>query len=308
MTDSSTQTVTAPRAIVARTHGSGHGGITRLMSPSDLGQRLKPFVFLDLFDADAAFAGAMPIHPHSGIATVTVLTEGDARFDDPDAGTGTIDYGGVEWMRASGGVWHGQEMSKGASPRIRGFQLWLALPPELENGPVDSQYVESDRIPRAGPARVVLGSYDDVRSPVRAPPGINYLLVTLAAGEGWTYTPPPDHGGRLRCGQSGAAPDAAARDGGRTGSVRARRPSVDLPGRRCPPGRVRARLRRHAFACPYFRQLLRAYLGCGARLRGEPHRRTQASTRTRRSTGAIVRGDADLPVMFATARIDGLAV
>lgn len=193
MTDVPTQAAAVSRSIVARTHGSGHGGITRLMSPSDLGQRLKPFVFLDLFDADAAFAGAMPIHPHSGIATVTVLTEGDARFDDPDAGTGTIGYGGVEWMRASGGVWHGQEMSKGASPRLRGFQLWLALPPELENGPVDSQYVESDFIPQAGPARVVLGSYGDAQSPVRAPAGINYLLVTLSAGEGWTYTPPPGH-------------------------------------------------------------------------------------------------------------------
>lgn len=193
MTGPSTQAADTARTIVARTRGSGHGGITRLMSPSDLGQQLKPFVFLDLFDADATFAGAMPIHPHSGIATVTVLTEGDVRFDDPDSGTGTIGYGGVEWMRASGGVWHGQEMAKGASPRIRGFQLWLALPPELENGPVDSQYVESDRIPRAGPARVVLGSYDGAQSPVRAPSGINYLLVTLKTGESWTYTPPPGH-------------------------------------------------------------------------------------------------------------------
>jgi hypothetical protein len=38
------------RAIVQRTRGRTHGPITRLMSPSDLGEILKPFVFLDLFD------------------------------------------------------------------------------------------------------------------------------------------------------------------------------------------------------------------------------------------------------------------
>ena len=36
-----------PRQIVHRTRGQRHGAITRLMSPGDLGQVLKPFVFLD---------------------------------------------------------------------------------------------------------------------------------------------------------------------------------------------------------------------------------------------------------------------
>jgi hypothetical protein len=43
---------TITRRIVRRTRGQGHGPITRLMSPSDLGETLKPFVFLDLVDAD----------------------------------------------------------------------------------------------------------------------------------------------------------------------------------------------------------------------------------------------------------------
>src|SRR3954465_4011244 len=90
------------RAIVHRTRGHGHGPITRLMSPSDLGQVLKPFVFLDIFEMGGGAGGAMPLHPHSGIATVTVFTQGRMRFDDPAAGSGTIDYGGVEWMRAGG--------------------------------------------------------------------------------------------------------------------------------------------------------------------------------------------------------------
>lgn len=183
----------APRAIAYRTTGSGHGAIVRLMSPGDLGQWLKPFVFLDLFEGESAFINGMPMHPHSGIATVTLITEGNLRFDDADSGQGFIDYGGVEWMRAGGGVWHGKEMSVGTSPRIQGFQLWLALPPALENASVDSQYLESRAMPEAGPARVILGEYQGVQSPVRAPTGVNYLLVTLGAGQSWTYTPPAGH-------------------------------------------------------------------------------------------------------------------
>lgn len=185
--------IAARRSVRYKTSGQGHRPIIRLMSPGDLGQVLKPFVFLDLFSPDAASIGDMPIHPHSGIATVTVLTEGDLRFDDPVSGSGSIGYGGVEWMCAGGGVWHGKEMSKGSSPRIKGFQLWLALPPELENASVDSQYIESRGMPVVGPATVILGELDGAVSPVRAPAGINYLLVTLAPGESWTYTPPADH-------------------------------------------------------------------------------------------------------------------
>ncbi len=184
---------TAVRPIVYKTRGRGHGPIVRLMSPGDLGEALKPFVFLDLFGGKSDFMGSMPLHPHSGIATITVITEGDVRFDDPISGSSTIDYGGVEWMRAGGGVWHGKEMRAGTSPTLRGFQLWIALPAALENGPVDSQYIESRHIPNVGPARVVVGQYEGAQSPVRAPDGLNYLLVTLKAGESWTYVPPAGH-------------------------------------------------------------------------------------------------------------------
>jgi redox-sensitive bicupin YhaK (pirin superfamily) len=185
----------APRRIVHRTRGHGHGPITRLMSPSDLGQVLKPFVFLDIFDMDlrAAGGGGMPIHPHSGIATVTVLTQGRMHFADPESGTGTLGYGGVEWMRAGGGVWHGKEMSPAEVPRVQGFQLWLALPPELENAQPQSRYIEADAMPHAGPARVIVGNYQGVQSPVPAWEGVNYLLVTLGAGASWTYQPPAGH-------------------------------------------------------------------------------------------------------------------
>src|SRR3954462_678522 len=182
------------RRIVHRTRGQVQGPIVRLVSPSDLGEALKPFVFLALFEAYLrVLAGSMPVHPHSGIAPVTVVAEGDVTFDDPHAGRGRIESGGVEWTRAGKGMWHGHELSAGRSSKVRGFQLWLALPPELEMAAAESQYVTSDQIPSVGPARVLVGSYATVASPVRAPGGINYLLVTLNPGEQWTYEPPSGH-------------------------------------------------------------------------------------------------------------------
>jgi redox-sensitive bicupin YhaK (pirin superfamily) len=135
----------------------------------------------------------MPVHPHSGIATVTVLTEGDMTFDDPRAGRGTLGYGGVEWVRAGKGMWHGKELSPGTSPTVQGFQLWIALPPDLETTEPEAQYIASEQMPSIGPARVMVGSYAGATSPVRAPGGINYLLVTLKPGEQWTYEPPTGH-------------------------------------------------------------------------------------------------------------------
>jgi redox-sensitive bicupin YhaK (pirin superfamily) len=180
----------AARRLVHVTRGARHGPITRLMSPSDLGQYLKPFVFLDLFEGVRLAGMPMPLHPHSGIATVTVITEGDARFDDPVCGRGTLSYGGVEWMRASGGVWHGQELGQGASATIKGFQLWLALPRALERGAPEPQYLEARDMLATGPATVILGEYGGARSPVRSFEGVTYLLVTLEPGERWTYHPP----------------------------------------------------------------------------------------------------------------------
>jgi redox-sensitive bicupin YhaK (pirin superfamily) len=182
---------TVSRAVVGRTRGRSHGGIVRLVSPSDLGEGMKPFVFLDAFDVDPATAPRFGWHPHSGIATVTVILEGKASFEETTGRKGTLEAGSVEWMRAGGGVWHTGGME--GQSRTKGFQLWLALPPELENGAPESHYLRDEDIPIHGPARVILGRYGNAASRIPAPPGINYLDVRLNAGERWTYQPPDDH-------------------------------------------------------------------------------------------------------------------
>jgi len=178
------------RAIVQRTRGRTHGPVTRLMSPSDFGEILKPFVFLDIFDHEGA-PFSTGLHPHSGIATLTYIAEGAVSYIDPDNVRGTVATGGVEWMQAGRGMWHGGGLDHAG--RTRGFQLWIALPPELELGPTISIYQAPEDVPQDGPVHVLLGSYGSASNAIVSPSSINYLAIRLKAGERWRYEPPADH-------------------------------------------------------------------------------------------------------------------
>ena len=187
-----TALATQTRAIVYRTSGSTHGPITRLVSPGDLGEILKPFVFLDLFGfTPAAGQSGFGMHPHSGIATLTFMNEGEVAYEDTTGKSGVLPTGGVEWMRAGNGVWHtGGPHGDG---HVSGFQLWVALPAAHENAPAQSIYLSPSEVPQAGPARVLLGQYGSAQSPIPAPASMNYLAVRLKDGERWRYTPPAGH-------------------------------------------------------------------------------------------------------------------
>jgi redox-sensitive bicupin YhaK (pirin superfamily) len=177
--------------IAKRTSGQHHGPVTRLMSPSDFGRLLKPFVFLDLVDNQGKPFTGFGLHPHSGIATLTYIAEGSVRYEDTNGATGLLPAGGIEWMRAGGGVWHGGGLDEPG--RTRGFQLWIALPPKLELGPSESIYLAPEVIPQVGPAHVLLGSHGGAASSIEAPSPMNYLAVRLQAGERWSYQPPAGH-------------------------------------------------------------------------------------------------------------------
>jgi redox-sensitive bicupin YhaK (pirin superfamily) len=88
-------------------------------------------------------------------------------------------------------VWHTGGMF--GEERIKGFQLWVAMPPELELAEPHSQYLGASDFHFAGPARVIAGEYDGVKSIVDSPDGITYLDVRLKAGERWTFHPSKDH-------------------------------------------------------------------------------------------------------------------
>ncbi len=187
-----TETLTE-KIIIHRTKGHQHGPVTRLVSPGDLGELIKPFVFLDIFDMDANLGNLFGYHPHSGIVTVTVIFEGNVQYEDSTGKAGVLTAGTVEWMQAGGGVWHTASPVPHAGSRLRGFQLWLALPASLENAAPESLYIEPDQIPSVGPARVIIGEYQGVRSPLPQISPITYLHVNLRDGEYWTFYPPVNH-------------------------------------------------------------------------------------------------------------------
>src|SRR5215470_16419636 len=142
-----TKTKPAVRDIIHATRGRSGGPITRLVSPSDLGEVMKPFVFLDLarFDGRSAPMRMEEFwHPHSGIATVTVVLDGAMRIADTTGADIVLPAGGVEWMRAGKGVWHTGQVEPGEA---RAFQLWIALPPSVEMAPSDSLYVQPEEVP-----------------------------------------------------------------------------------------------------------------------------------------------------------------
>ncbi|MFM0097710.1 pirin family protein [Paraburkholderia nemoris] len=182
------ETTLAPRRVAFRTTGSAHGSITRLASPSDIGELIKPFVFLDHAVVVPTGKPMFGMHPHSGLATLTTVLSGGISYADTTGKSGELAAGGLEWMKAGNGVWHDGNVLPGEAVRL--FQLWVALPPSQENSPAESQYIVPAEVQRDGPVRVIIGRHGSATSDIRAPEGINYFHVELNAGETWRYVPP----------------------------------------------------------------------------------------------------------------------
>ncbi len=176
------------RNVVELTWGRTHGPITRLMSPGDLGELVKPFVFLDYFETPSSGGPQMPDHPHSGIATHTTLLQGSTGYRDSTGKSGTLRAGSIEWMQAGGGVWHGGDLRPGEP--IRGYQLWVALPTSLELQPAFSQYLNPEAVESDGRARILLGSHGKLRSPIADVSPMTYVHVQLRDGETWHISRP----------------------------------------------------------------------------------------------------------------------
>jgi len=185
--------------ILSRSHGVKHGPITRLISPDGLGDRLKPFIFLDFFDADVTPGFGFGMHPHSGIATLTWQPGCDVQYRDTTGNDGILKAGGLEWMLAGGGAWHqGTLLTKG---HATGFQLWVPLPPGVEDGPSFGLYIPPSDVGslqiEGGQIKVFLGSVSTksflVTSPITSHQNMNYFSLFLEAGAQWTYETPVAH-------------------------------------------------------------------------------------------------------------------
>lgn len=139
--------------------------------------------FVDLMGpADAEEPDPMEVgpHPHTGLATVTWLLEGEALHTDSLGSEQVIRPGQLNLMTAGHGVAHAE---LAARPPFRGVQMWLAQPEETRHG--GSGFAHHPGLPELevdGASGVLFaGTSAGVASPARTDTRLVGLDLTLHA-------------------------------------------------------------------------------------------------------------------------------
>jgi redox-sensitive bicupin YhaK (pirin superfamily) len=187
---SSAGVATGPRRVALLRSGRRHGPLTRLITPWDIGELTRPFVFLGYSEHTAREQTA--VGAQSGIATLTLVLGGALEFEGAPGNTGIIVAGGFKWTTPGEVVWHAAGGATGEP--VRAFQLWLELSPSTASTAGASQCVAPREVQEEGPVRVVLGKLGRARGPLAyAPADINYLHVRLRDRQCWSYAAPAGH-------------------------------------------------------------------------------------------------------------------
>ncbi len=152
------------------------------------GRRLVgPWCFLDSY-GPLGFISGKPMdvapHPHIGLQTVSWLLEGEVVHNDSLGFRGAGGPGVLNLMTAGLGIAHSEETPSANSGRLRGLQLWVALP-EAHRGTPPSFEQHRDLPVLAldgGSVTIVMGSLSDRRSPGRAFSPMVGADVAIGAG------------------------------------------------------------------------------------------------------------------------------
>lgn len=147
------------------------GGIRAITVRRTLPDRTLPVVgpwcFLDAFDSEVDAMTVLP-HPHTGLQTVTWPLDGEIRHRDSLGSDLVLRPGQLNLMTSGRGIAH-SEFSLPATGRLRGLQLWVALPPEAADGAASFDHY--DALPAVtGPGfegMVIMGEFAGVASPAR---------------------------------------------------------------------------------------------------------------------------------------------
>jgi hypothetical protein len=150
------------------------GGLPiRRLLPRSQRRLVGPWCFLDSY-GPLTFASGKPMdvapHPHFGLQTVSWLLEGEVLHNDSLGLQGTAGHGALNLMTAGRGIAHAEETAPRNTGRLRGLQLWVALPgASRETAPAFEQHRGLPVMRRdGGRATVLLGDLGGVRSPARA--------------------------------------------------------------------------------------------------------------------------------------------
>src|SRR6185436_4719873 len=177
------------------------GFSVRRSLPSLPARSVGPFVFFDHFgpvDAKPGDNHDVRPHPHIGLATVTYMLEGAQLHRDSLGSVQRIEPGAVNWMTAGRGIVHSERTPSDLvdkDRRMNGLQLWVGLPQSDEEATPSFQHAAAADIPLwkdgATSVRVLVGTFDGLRSPVKTLAPTQYLDVTT---KGARFTLPADFG------------------------------------------------------------------------------------------------------------------
>ncbi len=116
---------------------------------------IGPFIFIDHMGPTTLGPNKymdVDQHPHIGLSTLTYLLEGEIDHDDSIGTHQRISPGSVNWMTAGKGVTHTertpQDLRNGKVFRAHGYQIWVALPKDLEDMEPQFHHIPADQLPR----------------------------------------------------------------------------------------------------------------------------------------------------------------
>jgi redox-sensitive bicupin YhaK (pirin superfamily) len=149
----------------------------------DLAKKLAPFVLFDSVHAKTDSTWGFNWHPHSGVATLTYIYGAELHHQDTSSGKGVIKKGGMQWMQAGNGIWH-KEFYAPINGKVDAHQLWVQLPPKVEDEPASYIDMEAKDVPIVDEkVKVITGSYKGVKANISLPVEVTYLDIELHTGE-----------------------------------------------------------------------------------------------------------------------------
>lgn len=138
---------------------------------------IGPFIFIDhMGPTELGPARYMDVnqHPHLGLSTLTFMLEGEIMHEDSMGTQQRIKPGSVNWMTAGKGVTHTErtpeDMRNGTLFTAHGYQIWVALPKELEDMEPQFHHIDGADLPKwkddSAEFKLVAGKGYDKESPV----------------------------------------------------------------------------------------------------------------------------------------------
>ncbi len=139
--------------IEERSRDIGNFMVGRLL-PFRSKRSVGPFVFVDhMGPSEVGPEKYMDVnqHPHIGLSTLTYLFNGEIMHHDSIGSVKRITPGSVNWMTAGNGIVHTErtpeDLRNGQTHVVHGYQMWIALPKELEDINPSFHHVPADEIP-----------------------------------------------------------------------------------------------------------------------------------------------------------------